>query len=329
MFSKCSSKEIRLEFERIINNFAATNQNYKLTVEMSFELIPDLHLTISIRFEFRPASINGQADKLRIVEEVATSFYWDFVVDGMKSRSLSLGEIDEDYSFALLPVAQQDENPEIIKAEVLIFADSCRAGVNEKELQEKISGWFGPEVEITFLDNQNIQFSHKTLHKLQQNAGYDIEFKEFKCFIDTKDDLLIRILYGGSGYFCSSSGTIPSKGLESNNLESINDAFYQALLDLGMQTAKDYRLGGHQDDLMCEIVDNYEVLELQIPYKRGIGTFGKNLHKTLKEFFGPKIPFEYDEHTGSFRFPENTRKLFNERLGYYLNIERVEICFAN
>lgn len=113
---------------------------------MSFELVPDLHLTISIRFEVRQASINGQADKLRIVEEVATGFYWDFVVDGMKSRSLSLGEIDEDYSFALLPDLQLDENPEIIKAESLIFAGSYRTGVNEKELQDKVSGWFGPGI---------------------------------------------------------------------------------------------------------------------------------------------------------------------------------------
>lgn len=178
------------------------------------------------------------------------------------------------------------------------------------------------------MDNQSIQFSHKTLHKLQQNAGYDIEFKEFKYFIDTKDDLLIRILYGGTGYFCSSSSITPSKDREIDNLERINEAFYKALLGLGMQAAKDHRLGGMTDVFMCEIVDNYEVLELQIPYKRGIGTFSKNLHNTLKDFFGPNNHFEFDEKTHSFWFPVETREMFNRNSGYDLKIERVEVCFV-
>lgn len=296
---------------------------------MNIELIPDVHLTISIRFAVLPASKNERVDKTQIVEEVATSFYWDFVVEGMRSRSSSLGEIGEDYFFAFLPGSQKDENSETIEAEFLIFTDSCRAGVNEKEYQDKITRWFGPGVEITFVTNQGIRFSDQTLQKLKQHAGYSIVFRDFKYFIDTKDDLLIRIMYGGSGYFCSSSSITRSSVRKTEDQEKMNEAFYHVLLELGMKEAKDHRLGGQEDSFMCEIVDNYEVLELQVPFKRGIGTFGENLHKNLAAFFGPGIRFEFDEHTRSFRFPERTRKLFNERSGYYLNIERVEICFAH
>jgi hypothetical protein len=94
--------------------------------------------------------------------------------------------------------------------------------------------------------------------------------------------------------------------LASINLERINEAFYQVLQDLGMQAAKDYCLDGMTDVFICEIVDNYEVLELRVPFKRGIGSFGKNLHNTLKDFFGVNIHFEFDENTQTFWFPVET-----------------------
>lgn len=166
------------------------------------------------------------------------------------------------------------------------------------------------------------------LRDFKESTDYRFEIKEFRYFMDTLDDLVIRILYGGSGYYLSSPGSSSSERMTKKDNERINEDFYQALLDLGMQEAKDHGLGGQEDSFMCEIVDNYEVLELRVPFEQGIGSFGKNLHNTLKDFFGPKILFEFDEKTHSFWFPEETREMFDQQCGYDLKIERVEVCFT-